>query len=172
VDLPMGHLWTLRDGKVARMEAFADRDRAREAAGLTSPPHTEVVRVLIEDSAAVADGRAPDPELLAHVSEDLEFRPVAELPGPRLCHGADGYIEFLKTWVEDFESWTLEVERIVDAGDGRVVAVTHQAGIGKGSGAAVDLRFAGLYEFEEGLLKRVQLFLDPRDAFHAAGIEG
>jgi len=34
-NLPMAHLWTLRDGKVVRMDAFADQQKALEAAGLS-----------------------------------------------------------------------------------------------------------------------------------------
>ena len=33
--LPMAHLWTLRGGKVVRMDAFADQQQALEAAGLS-----------------------------------------------------------------------------------------------------------------------------------------
>jgi ketosteroid isomerase-like protein len=34
VDIPVAHLLTLRDGKVARFEVFTDRDEALAAAGL------------------------------------------------------------------------------------------------------------------------------------------
>jgi ketosteroid isomerase-like protein len=36
VKLPFGHLWTLRRGKIVRMEAFADHQQALRAAGLDS----------------------------------------------------------------------------------------------------------------------------------------
>jgi hypothetical protein len=35
VDTPGAHLWTLRDGKVIRLEIFSSRIKALEAAGLT-----------------------------------------------------------------------------------------------------------------------------------------
>ena len=34
LNLAIAHLWTIRDGKAARCQAFAERDRALEAAGL------------------------------------------------------------------------------------------------------------------------------------------
>jgi ketosteroid isomerase-like protein len=34
-DIRLAHVWTLREGLVVRGEAFADRDRALEAAGLS-----------------------------------------------------------------------------------------------------------------------------------------
>jgi uncharacterized protein len=38
VDVRIGHLWTLRDGKVARIQAFAERQRALAAIGLPASP--------------------------------------------------------------------------------------------------------------------------------------
>lgn len=35
VDMGLAHLWTARDGMAVRMDAFFDRARAREAAGLS-----------------------------------------------------------------------------------------------------------------------------------------
>jgi ketosteroid isomerase-like protein len=34
----IAHLWTLRDGKFARVQSFAERERALEAAGLPAAP--------------------------------------------------------------------------------------------------------------------------------------
>ena len=31
----MGHVWTLRDGRIVRMDAFADPEKAVEAVGLS-----------------------------------------------------------------------------------------------------------------------------------------
>ena len=41
VDTKGAHLWTLRDGKVIRLEVFADGARALAAAGLTGPPYSQ-----------------------------------------------------------------------------------------------------------------------------------
>jgi uncharacterized protein len=41
VDTKGAHLWTLRDGKVIRLEVFADRARALAAAGLTGSPYSQ-----------------------------------------------------------------------------------------------------------------------------------
>jgi ketosteroid isomerase-like protein len=37
VENRIGHLWTMRDGKVARFEIFPEREKALEAAGLSEP---------------------------------------------------------------------------------------------------------------------------------------
>jgi ketosteroid isomerase-like protein len=35
VQLPLAHLWTMRDGRAVRMDAYSDQQRAFEAAGLS-----------------------------------------------------------------------------------------------------------------------------------------
>jgi ketosteroid isomerase-like protein len=42
------------------------------------------------------------------------------------------------------------LEELIDAGDDRVVGVARQSGIGKGSGAAVEVRFGMIYTLEDG----------------------
>ena len=59
----------------------------------------------------------------------------------------------------------------MEVDDDRVVALAYQRGIGKGSGAPVDLHFGAVYDFtEEGLLARVQIYLDQADALRAVGL--
>jgi ketosteroid isomerase-like protein len=36
INLAIAHLWTIRDGKASRCQAFAERERALEAAGLAA----------------------------------------------------------------------------------------------------------------------------------------
>jgi ketosteroid isomerase-like protein len=35
VEIRAGHLWTMRDGKAARLEIFPEREKALEAAGVS-----------------------------------------------------------------------------------------------------------------------------------------
>jgi uncharacterized protein len=37
IDLRIAHIWTIREGKVVRGQAFAERERAFDAAGLPGP---------------------------------------------------------------------------------------------------------------------------------------
>ena len=48
--------------------------------------------------------------------------------------------------------------------------VLHQSGIGKGSGARVDLRYGAVIQLQEGRLVRTTLYLDPYHALEAAGL--
>jgi len=56
------------------------------------------------------------------IADDAEWIPAAEVPGlPPSYRGRYGFIEFMRTWTEDFDGWSMEVERLIDAGDDRVV---------------------------------------------------
>ena len=104
------------------------------------------------------------------VAPDAEWIPAPNTPGLRpVYRGREGFVEFMGTWTEDFE-WSIDLERVIDAGDDRVVAMFHQHATGKGSGATVELHMALLYELENGRVIRMRNFLDPAEALEAAGL--
>jgi len=104
------------------------------------------------------------------VAPDAEWIPAPNTPGLRpVYRGREGFVEFMRTWTEDFQ-WSIDLERVIDAGDDRVVAMFHQRATGKASGATVELHMALLYELENGRVIRMQNFLDPADALEAAGL--
>ena len=87
----------------------------------------------------------------------------------QVYRGRDGFLEFIETWTEDFV-WSIELERLIDAGDDRVVGVFHQRATGKGSGAPVELHMALVYELQAGRIFRMTNFLDPAEALEAVGL--
>ncbi len=77
--------------------------------------------------------------------------PVPEIPGMKDVYvGIDGFAEFTRSWIQDWEGLTMTLVEAVDAGDDRVLAVVHQSATGKTSGAAVELDFGIVYTLEEG----------------------
>ncbi len=71
---------------------------------------------------------------------------------------------------ETWEEWQVEDFRVFDAGDDRVVAVARLVGKGKTSGAAVEHEVGLAYTIKRGKLWRLRSYLDPADAFEAAGL--
>ena len=136
-----------------------------------SQENVEVVRRVLEAFLAGVErgdmGAAFDSE---HCVDDAEWIPAPEVPGPPSYHGRDGFIEFMRMWTEDFDDWSIQVERLIDAGDDRVVAVQHQRAIGKGSRVPVELHFAVVYELRDGRVVRLRNYLDPADALEAVGL--
>jgi ketosteroid isomerase-like protein len=91
-------------------------------------------------------------------------------PGFRQVYrGREGFLEFMRTWTEDFH-WSIELERVIDAGDDSVVAVFHQRATGKASGVPVELHMALIYELQDGRVIRMRNFLDPAEALEPVGL--
>lgn len=113
---------------------------------------------------------------LGAIFDSGTFAPDAEwipeyAPGLRSVYrGREGFVEFMRTWSEDFEDWSLRPERLIDAGDDRVLALVHQRATGKESGAQVELHMAFVFELKEARVVRVRTFIDPAEAFKAMGL--
>jgi ketosteroid isomerase-like protein len=104
------------------------------------------------------------------VAPEFEWLVPAETPGLRRSYrGREEWAEFLETWTGDFE-WALELERLIDAGDGRVVVLSLQRATGKASGVPVELRMGGIWTVKGGQVIRAENFLEPADALRAAGL--
>jgi ketosteroid isomerase-like protein len=83
--------------------------------------------------------------------------------------GRDEWLEFMKTWTEDFD-WSIEIERIEDLGEGRVFVKTHQRAAGKASGVPVELLMGAIWTVVDGQVVEQQNFFDPAEALAAAGL--
>jgi uncharacterized protein len=102
---------------------------------------------------------------------DFEWITPSGVLGFGTYRGREEFLEFMRTWTEDeFEGWSIELERLIDAGDDRVVGLFHQRATGKGSGVPVELHMALVYELEDGRVIRFRNFLDPAEALEAAGL--
>jgi ketosteroid isomerase-like protein len=104
------------------------------------------------------------------LADDFEWITPPGVPGLGTYRGREGFLEFMRIWTEDFEDWSVELERLIDAGDDRVVGLFHQRGIGKGSGVPVELHQALVYELERGRVIRMRNYIDPAEALEAAGL--
>jgi ketosteroid isomerase-like protein len=105
------------------------------------------------------------------IADDYEWIVDPPLDGRSVWHGREGFVEFMRTWTEEFEDWSIQVERWIDAGDDRVVALTYQSATGKGSGVPVELDLGQIYELEDGRIAGVRNYLGHAEALEAAGLE-
>jgi ketosteroid isomerase-like protein len=105
------------------------------------------------------------------LADDFEFSPAPELTGDTTYGGVHGFVEFMRLWTEDFEDWSVRLERLIEAPDDCVVAFMHQSGTGKGSGVPVDLDYGAVFRLREGRVVRVNLYMTPEQALQAAGLE-
>ena len=85
--------------------------------------------------------------------------------------GHDGVRRYMAGVNEAFTDYRPEVERIIDAGHGRVLTLAVEHGTGRGSGAEVQSsKTAHLWTLQHGKVIRLDLFLDRERALEAVGL--
>jgi ketosteroid isomerase-like protein len=86
--------------------------------------------------------------------------------------GHQGMGELLAAIVEGFDvdSFDVQVEQLFEAPDGQVVAALHQRGVGRTSGAPVEVRIAQAWTIEGGTAVRWHIFRDLAHAREALGL--
>jgi ketosteroid isomerase-like protein len=133
-----------------------------------SEENVELVRQAWEEfQASMARG---DPAASSFVASDFEWIPPKGFPGAPVYRGREGFAEFMRVWTEDFDNLTIRLERLIDAGDNRVVGLFHQTATGKGSGVPVELDQGVVYELEGAQIIRMRNYLDHAEALEAAGL--
>jgi ketosteroid isomerase-like protein len=75
------------------------------------------------------------------------------------------YAMLSESW-DDFESIAQEYRDLSD----RVLALGRNRGRGKGSGVVVDGPYGAVFDFRDGKVSRIRLFLDHGEALRAAGL--
>jgi ketosteroid isomerase-like protein len=85
------------------------------------------------------------------------------------CVGIDEANGWLAQWLEGFENWSLDVEETIDADD-QVVTVVRQQANPRSGGPVVEMRFAQVWTFRDGLIARMEMYADRDEALEAAGL--
>jgi ketosteroid isomerase-like protein len=94
---------------------------------------------------------------------DLEGKPL-------VYRGHDGVREWLEAVREAWEDLWWEPDRLIDSGDHVVALVTAHLR-GRGSGMDLELPLGNLWEIQNGLAVRFEMFLKPDDALRAVGLD-
>jgi len=134
-----------------------------------SEQDVEIVRRAFADfQAGLATGNPAGAFDAGTVSPDMKWILPRDAPGMRSVYqGRAEWLEFMKTWTEDFE-WSIEIERIEDLGDGRVLVNTHQRAAGKASGVPVELHMGAIWTVKDGQVVEQHNFFDPAEALAEA----
>jgi ketosteroid isomerase-like protein len=75
---------------------------------------------------------------------------------------------FFEDWLGNYDEFRIEVEQMIDLGNGVTLAVVVQRGRPVGSDGEVQLRYAAVALWAEGLIVRVTNYGDPDEARAAA----
>jgi ketosteroid isomerase-like protein len=99
----------------------------------------------------------------------VEWQTTGQFVEGGVYRGHDGVREFLTTLGGEFDDFRAEAGSLTDAGD-VVVVETRGSGVGKQSGAQVEIEFTILVNLTEGRVTRLCNFMDRGKALEAAGL--
>ena len=102
-----------------------------------------------------------DPEVVMDASHRVDGR---------IGHGRQELTAILAEWLGTWDEWREEIEETRDLGDNRVLVISTQRGVGKGSGVEWKNRFAMLYEVQGGKVTRWTIYDDLSQALEAVGL--
>ncbi len=128
-----------------------------------SQENVEIVRRMM-DAFLAADFQTA----LSFYAPDVEWD-GSNLPDGQIGRGHQAILDHLTRWAEAWNDWTVEVERVVEAGGNQVIVFTRERGRSD-SGITMDERHAELYTLRDGKIVRRQGFSDPNQALEAAGL--
>ena len=83
--------------------------------------------------------------------------------------GREGVARSIRTWLEAYEQFTIDLEQIVGSGD-RLISIHRFRGAGRHTGIEHELRYAYLWTFRDGNVIHVRTFRDPAEALEAVGL--
>jgi ketosteroid isomerase-like protein len=118
-------------------------------------------------AAAVTSG---DVEAAVALSDpEIEFNSVLGISG-RAYLGHEGIGQYFEDVASAWREWAVEVERVTEAADGRVVIVMTMHASGKGSGATLAERTAHIWTLRDGKLLHNEPYREPKEALRALGL--
>ena len=113
-------------------------------------------------------------DLLAGMRRTMDFcHPDVEWSAPEdgtTYRGREGVRQRLEEWLESFDEYRYEVQRIIDCGDDDVLVVATEVGRGAASGAEVRSTNYELLTIRDGMIVRIREYYDEGHALEAAGL--
>ena len=105
---------------------------------------------------------------LGHLPRDFEWV-VPGFPGDEATRGPEATLEFFRDWIEQWEELRVDWE-FEQASPGTVLAFVDIRGRGRASGVPVELHFAQVWSFRDGLPVRMVYYANDDEARGAAGV--
>jgi ketosteroid isomerase-like protein len=110
------------------------------------------------------DGEAAN----AAFAPDVEWDGT-NLPDGEILHGLDAAVAHVRRWAEMWETWEVELEDVIDAGEDRVIAFLRERGRSK-AGLDVNERHSELYVVRDAKIVYRKGFSNADEALVEAGL--
>jgi hypothetical protein len=95
----------------------------------------------------------------------------AYMSGRRLEYtGFEGFTEAWRDWTSPFESYQIDIEQMIDAGE-QVVTLVAMSGKTRTGGAEITAPGAAVWTVVDGRVRKVEFHIDRAVALRAAGLE-
>jgi ketosteroid isomerase-like protein len=131
-----------------------------------SEENVEIVRRAI--AASVSE--PPDADALAALMHPEHVLTTDWGVETEAYHGVRGYLASIAETGAPWQSWRQEIERMLDAGENRVVVFARLVAVGRQSAAPVEDPWAMTVTLRDGKITSSQVFLDRDEALDAAGL--
>ena len=100
---------------------------------------------------------------------DIEWVVAREHPNARTLVRGEAVAEYQREWQKTLPGIRVTLDRVLDAGE-TVVAIGTVRGRGNQSGADISVPIGFVFTFRDGLIARVQEYLNPAKALEAVGL--
>ena len=107
---------------------------------------------------------------LAYVHPEIAWYGPPEWLEQDVYNGHQGIRELNESWRQSFDEYTLDLERVIDLGGNRVLALLMTRGRIKDGGHPLELPVGWIVEVIDGQLARVDVHFSWESALQAAGL--
>src|SRR5687768_16003334 len=87
--------------------------------------------------------------VLELLDPEIEWHEPSPSPEAGTHRGRESFERFFRSWIESFDEFRVEPERVVER-EGKLVAIVRQTGRGRSSGVQVEARIAHVWTVEDG----------------------
>jgi ketosteroid isomerase-like protein len=133
-----------------------------------SQENVELARAALNAWIEVDEGLIDPQRLEEFFARDVTTTFSGFMEERTTLHGTDEFLELRAAWMEPYEDWEYEVERILDAGANRVVVTLYQRGKPRDSDSWVDMHYGLVYTVEHGVITRGDFYATSEEALEAA----
>ena len=103
------------------------------------------------------------------IDESCEFLLPPDFPGTQTTRGPEGFVSVVQEFEDAFEEMRYEPPDFLDQDDRLFVAV-RTVGRAKHTGIAIDLILYWVYTFRDGMVVKMEAFLDRAPALETLGL--
>ena len=162
-------VFVVNNSRFVRVDSYSDPQEALEAAGLREEGMSNVeLAVRFYEPATSKDellAAMPRAMLLCH--PDVEWTSRED---GLTYRGREGAIGAMERYLESFDDYRFEVQRIIDCGSDDVLVIGLEVATGAASGAEIRSLNYELLTIRDGMIIRFRDFRDEAEARKAAGL--